>query len=249
MPPSPTTLQALATDLPQADGYLIDLDGTLLSGTLLLPGALPLLARLRGRFVILSNDSEHVPEQLVESLGRAGLSIAAEDIVLSGVVAVESIAARFPGARTLLLGSSALRDLARRLGLRLEAEEPEIVLIARDREFSFDRLAAAAKAVRRGARLILACPDTAHPGPDGEPVPEVGALAAALFACVGNVPHEVIGKPEPTLFKIGCDRLGIAPGRCMMIGDNPLTDGAGAVRAGIGFCQIVGYGHEIVLAN
>jgi HAD superfamily hydrolase (TIGR01549 family) len=66
----------------------------------------------------------------------------------------------------------------------------------------------------------------------------VGALAAALFACVGDIPHEVIGKPEPTLFAIGCARLGIPAAQCIMIGDNPLTDGSGASRAGMRFLQV-----------
>jgi ribonucleotide monophosphatase NagD (HAD superfamily) len=148
----------------------------------------------------------------------------------------------------MLLGSPALRVIASRHGLQLDSDRPDIVLLARDRSFSFDKLAAAAKAVQRGARVVLACPDLSHPGPDGEPVPEVGALAAALFACVGEVPHEVVGKPEPTLFKIGCQRLGIEAAQCVMIGDNPLTDGAGAVRAGIPFFQVAGIGSNVPLA-
>lgn len=243
------TLGALAFDPPAADGYLIDLDGTLLSGSTMLPGAREFLSRLPGPFVILSNDSEHVPRQLATLFRKRGIAIHPRNIVLCGVVAVEAIAARFPGARVMLLGSPALRIVALRLGLLLDTERPDIVLFARDRTFSFDKLAAAAKAVRRGAQLLLACPDTSHPGPEGEPVPEVGALAAALFACIGEVPHEVIGKPEPTLFKIGCERLGIAPAQCMMIGDNPLTDGIGAARAGIPFCQVAGIGGDLVFAD
>jgi ribonucleotide monophosphatase NagD (HAD superfamily) len=80
-------------------------------------------------------------------------------------------------------------------------------------------------------------------------VPEVGALAAALFACIGPVPYEVIGKPEPTLFAIGCERLGIPAERCIMIGDNPLTDGAGATRAGIAFCQVAGVHPDVELTS
>ncbi len=234
------TLQMLVSDPPKADGYLIDLDGTLLSGASLLPGAVSFLSQLRAPFVILSNDSEHVPQQIAAIFRKSGLPLGRRDVVLSGAVAVEIIAARSPGARMMLLGSPALAVLAQKLGLRLDTAHPDIVLVARDRSFSFAKLAAAAKAVQRGAHVVLACPDTSHPGPNGEPVPEVGALAAALFACVGPVPHEVIGKPEPTLFRIGCERLGIAPAQCLMIGDNPLTDGAGASRAGIGFCQVAG---------
>ena len=242
------TLQLLAAEPPEADGYLIDLDGTLISGSALLAGAVDLLSSLRKPYVILSNDSEHVPQFIAGMFRKNGLPIGRRDVILAGAVAIETIAERSPGASVLLLASPALAILAQKHGLRLHTSNPEIVLVARDRTFTFDKLAAAAAAVRRGARVVLACPDTSHPGPNGDPVPEVGALAAALFACVGPIPYEVIGKPEATMFRIGCERLGIAPARCLMIGDNPMTDGLGASRAGIAFCQIAGT-TEITLAN
>jgi HAD superfamily hydrolase (TIGR01450 family) len=234
------TLQLLAQDPPPADGYLIDLDGTLISGSSMVAGAVELLSVLHKPFVILSNDSEHAPQFIASLFRKCGLPLGRRDVVLAGAVAVETIAARSPGASVMLLGSPALAILAQKLGLQLHMSNPDIVLVARDRTFSFDKLAAAAAAVRHGAQVVLACPDTSHPGPNGDPVPEVGALAAALFACVGPTPYEVIGKPEALMFKIGCDRLGVAPARCLMIGDNPLTDGVGASRAGIAFCQVAG---------
>lgn len=243
------TLSTLAAESSRAEGYLLDLDGTLISGDTLLPGARDFLSSLRQPFVILSNDSEHVPEQIVEIFRGEGIAVNANQVVLAGVIALEGIARRTPGARVMLLASPALCDLALKLGLRLSTEQPEVVLLARDRSFDFDKLTSAARAVQQGAKLVLACPDTTHPGPTGELVPEVGALAAAIFACVGNIEHEVVGKPELSLFNIGCDRLGLAPAQCLMIGDNQLTDGVGATRAGIAFRQIDGIGQEIVVAN
>jgi HAD superfamily hydrolase (TIGR01450 family) len=233
--PSPDTLASHASAV---EGYLVDLDGTLLSGSSLLPGALAFLVSLPAPFVVLSNDSEHTPEQIASIFRGNGIPLAERDIVLAGIVAVEIIARRSPGARVMMIASPALSVHGESLGLRVNSSEPEIVLIARDRAFSFDKLAAAARAVSRGASVILACPDFFHPGPDGAPIPEAGALAAALFACVGPVPYEVIGKPEPTLFQIGAERLGMNPRQCMMIGDNLLTDGAGASRAGIAFFHV-----------
>jgi HAD superfamily hydrolase (TIGR01493 family) len=39
-------------------------------------------------------------------------------------------------------------------------------------------------------------------------------------------------KPDPQVFRTACGRLGADPGRTVMVGDNPLTDG-GAVAAGL----------------
>lgn len=221
-----------------ARGYLVDLDGTLVSGGKLLPGADTLLDALDDRFVIVSNDSEHTPAQLERQFTRWGLAIPTDRILLAGTSALDIIATETPKARIMILGSVSLQSYARKTGLRPDWECPDAVLVARDRRFSFKRLYAAVNAVRTGATLYLACPDVTHPGPNGQLVPEVGALAAAILACVGDIKPCVIGKPESVLFETGCLRLGISPREALMIGDNALTDGAGAARAGMGFIQV-----------
>lgn len=226
-------------DLLPARGYLIDLDGTLMSGRQLLPGARELLTRLENRFVIVSNDSEHTPQQLVGRFASLGIFLEVGQVVLAGTCALETISADHPRARVMVLGSTPLRTYARRLGLRVDEPEYDVVLVARDRRFSYGRLAAAAAAIAGGAKLYVACPDLTHPGSNGQPVPEAGALAAALLACTGPVNHTVIGKPEPALFRLGCKRLGIEPAEGVMIGDNPLTDGVGAAALGLAFWQVV----------
>lgn len=221
-----------------AAGYLIDLDGTLISGRQALPDALWLLEQVAGRFMLVSNDAEHTPEQLSRMLRPLGLAIRPERIVLAGMTAVDTIATDYPGASVMLLGSSSLRAYARRRGLWLDGPKTDVVLVMRDRKFSYAKLAAAADAVHRGARLVAACPDTSHPGPLGQPVPETGALAAAILSVAGPAPMRVIGKPEPILFEAACARLGIAPRDAVMVGDNPATDGQGASRLGMTFWQV-----------
>lgn len=219
-------------------GYLVDLDGTLISGGALLPGAESLLEHLNDQFVIVSNDSENTPAQLEKQFKLWGLTIPADRILLAGTSAVDVIASQNPNARIMILGSVALHRYARKSGLNIDQDRPDVVLVARDRRLSFKSLYAAVNAVRAGATLTIACPDVTHPGPDGKLVPEAGALAAAILACVDNVVPQVIGKPEPALFHLGCARLGINASEAVMIGDNRLTDGEGATRAGMGYAQV-----------
>ena len=221
-----------------ADGYLIDLDGTLIAGRNLLPDAQWLLEQVRGRFVIVSNNAEHTSGQLARALRGMGLDVDKEQLLLAGTAAIDTMAEEYPGAAVLLLGSASLRTYARRKGLRLDAPRPDLVLVARDRHFSYARLAAAAEALSDGARFFVAAPDRNHPGANGKPVPETGALAAAILSCVGPIPHRVIGKPEPALFEMGCARLGVSARRALMIGDNPETDGLGSQRIGMRFLRV-----------
>ena len=221
-----------------ARGYLIDLDGTLISGRTALPDAHWLLEQVRDRFVVVSNNAEHTPAQLSRMLRTIGLPIAEREIVLAGTTAIDIIATELPGSSVLLLGSPALRNYARKKGLKLDLARPDLVLVTRDRHFSYAKLAAAAEALSDGARLFVAAPDHSHPGINGKPVPETGALAAAILACAGPRDYTVIGKPERALFEMGCERLGLAPSDVVMIGDNPQTDGLGARRIGMAFWRI-----------
>jgi len=219
-------------------GFLIDLDGTLTAGHELLPGARSLLAAVEGRFAIVSNDSEHTPDQLARRFREWRLSVPTERIVLAGVAALETAARDHAGGRLMLLGSPALRRMARNMGFELVEQDADVLIIARDRRFTYGKLTAAVRAVRDGAEVLVACPDLSHPGPDGYPVPEAGALAAALFAVTGPVPHRVIGKPQPALFENASRRVGVPAGQCVVIGDNPVTDGAGAAGLGVPFWQV-----------
>jgi len=231
-------LPALLAD---AAGYLIDLDGTLISGRTTLPDAHWLLERVADRFMLVSNNSEHTPLQLSRHLRQVGLAIPPERIVLAGTAAIEQIARTAPGARVLLLGSLSLATFARHLGLfPVHEAEADIVLVTRDRHFNYAKLAMAAEALHLGARLVVACPDLSHPGPRRQPVPEAGALAAAVIAAGAVTRYDVVGKPEPLLFEIACRRLGIRPADGMMVGDNADTDGAGARRLGMQFLLVRG---------
>ncbi|MCC6532448.1 MAG: HAD-IIA family hydrolase [Burkholderiales bacterium] len=228
-----------AADLPASiEACVIDLDGTLTVGEGLTRGAAELLAATRGAFVVLSNNSSHSPAGLADELARLGLRVAAERIVLAGAETVRLLAAEQPGARVMLIASPVLERLATHAGLVSIDEQPDFVVLARDERFSYERLARAANALRRGAQLIAANADLTHPGPDGTIVPETGALFAALRACCPDIACRVIGKPEPCLFMQALRILGTRPERTLVIGDNPATDGLGAKRSGMPFLRV-----------
>lgn len=44
-------------------------------------------------------------------------------------------------------------------------------------------------------------------------------------------------KPDPAIFRLACDELGVAAATCVMVGDNPVNDG-GSTAAGIRFVEV-----------
>lgn len=223
------------------DGVLFDLDGTLVSGGKVLPWAHGLIEKSGGRFAIVTNDAEHTPAQIAALLQTLGILVPEDRIVAAGMEAIRQVARDMPGARLSIAASRSLQDYATSLGLDLTDVEPDVVLIGRDRAFSYDKIRTLSNAVLAGARLVVCNPDKTHPAADGSVVPETGALAASVLACTGPVPHHVIGKPQPGLFLSGMTLIGSTPTRTLMVGDNPETDGKGAENLGIRFIH-VGHG-------
>ena len=214
-----------------ARGIFLDWDGCLAIGDKIVPSTRDLVARCADRVVIISNNSTHLPEDFARILARGGLTIAPRRIVLAGTEAVRHLAVnRGP---IMMYGSARMKAYALSLGLQLERESADTVLLMRDVLFNYAKLLRATNALHRGARLVVANADRTHPGPGNRLIPETGALLAAVRACVPHATTEIIGKPSPLLFMMACEILGITPCEAVMIGDNPETDGDGAIACGI----------------
>ena len=224
----------------RAVAIFLDWDGCVMIGNRLIPAARTLLERHADRIVILSNNSTHLAADFSRTLQRADIALPPERIILAGVEAVR-LAGEAKGARTLLLGSARLEGYARQTGLTLVRDAPDQILLTRDTRFTYAKLCRSIDALRGGAELIVANGDLTHPGPDGRIVPETGALLAALRACVPDTALRLVGKPGPSLFARACEVAGVPPHEAIMIGDNPATDGLGAIDYGI-FPILIGPG-------
>ncbi|UCE32166.1 MAG: HAD hydrolase-like protein [Burkholderiales bacterium] len=216
-----------------AQAVMADLDGCLAADNQPLPGAAEFVARVGARLVVASNNSTHTATELAALLASRGLSIAPRQFVLAGELAVGEVARQWPEARLMLLGSPAMRDAARAAGLRLVSGEPDVVLVARALQATVADLQDAVAALHHGARLVVANPDLSHPGENGLPRIETGALLTLLRAVLPGLPAQVVGKPEPTMFRAALAMTGADAGRAVMLGDNPTTDVAGARRIGM----------------
>jgi 4-nitrophenyl phosphatase len=105
------------------------------------------------------------------------------------------------------------------------------VVAGMDRQLTYDRLAAAARSLRLGARLLATNDDATYPTPAG-PVPGAGAIVGAL-AGVGYRPEVTLGKPNESAFEEALRVLGVPPAGVVVVGDRVETDIAGAIRSGL----------------
>lgn len=229
-------------------GLLCDLDGCLIRGGRPLPGARLLAARAADRLIIVSNNSTDTPGTLAPKLARIGLPVPAERIALAGAAAVEQLAQAARGAPVAVYGTPAIAGYAVSLGLVLEDDRPDFVLLTRDTRFSYARLNRLVRQIDSGAELIVSNLDLSHPGAAGARVIETGVLLETVKAGVPNLRYRAVGKPEAILYQVAMSRISAAAEDMLAIGDNPATDGEGARRMGID-CVLVGPSAEAHFAD
>lgn len=230
--------QFLAGDGADRAAVLADLDGCLISGAAVLPDVPELFARSGERLWVVSNNSTDTAETLARRIAAMGLGIAPARILLAGEETLRRVAQGHPRARVALYASPALRRLAARLGLIEDRATPELAILARDLAFSFADLTEVMYHAARGVPVVATNPDTSHPDVEGYPVPETGALLAALRAALPGLAIPVLGKPEPDLVRLALARAGVPADSAVFLGDTPETDGIAAKRAGIDFVLI-----------
>jgi 4-nitrophenyl phosphatase len=107
-----------------------------------------------------------------------------------------------------------------------------VVAVGNDFDLSYARLAAAARAVAAGAALVTPNVDARLPVEGGDFLPGCGAIVEAVAVAGGRRP-EIVGKPEPTLFRVALSRLGTDPGDTVMVGDSLESDIQGGRGVGM----------------
>lgn len=215
--------------------FAVDLDGVVWRGDELLEGGVAGLRAILAAgkpFLLLTNNGSYEPTSVVARLAVAGLSVRLEQILSSTIVARNWITENgFTGKAAFVLGNEnvvmQLADLVEVLEVR-RGTHVDMVLTGRYTGLSYDRLAAAADALREGAAFIALNNDPIMPVEDGF-VPGTGAIVSALRAASGRVPV-VLGKPEPPMMEQAGRLLG-GEG-ILMIGDRPQSDIEGARRMG-----------------
>lgn len=234
---------------PRVRLVIFDLDGVIYRGSDPVPGSPELVAWLHAsgtavRFA--TNNSMVTRAGYVERLGAMGIPTTVEEIVTSTFATVEHLRRHAPEVRSVLaIGADGMHEELTMAGLEVvmaDAAEPptdpggplsrhfDAVVVGLDPHVDYARLAIAMSAVAGGARLIATNADARYPMPAGF-LPGAGSIVAALATATGATP-EVIGKPAPAMFRAILEASGIPAAECVVVGDNPDADVAGAHRAG-----------------
>ena len=216
--------------------YLLDMDGVILRGTKLIPGAADFIQHLRSQgipFLILTNNSLYTPRDLQMRLSYMGLEVPSEAIFTSALATAQFLHAQRPSGRAYAIGESGLTTALHDIGYVLTDQEPEYVVLGETTTYSFERITRAIRFVSAGARFIATNPDVNGPG-DGGIVPGTGSVAALISAATGVKPYYV-GKPNPLMMRTALRALSAHAHSedSVMIGDRMDTDIVAGLESGL----------------
>ena len=213
--------------------FALDLDGVVWLVDQPIPGAAEAVGRLRSAgeaVVFVTNNSSQPVGEVEAKLALHGIA-ASGDVITSAMAVVTLIE---PGERVLVCaGPGVVEQLEARRAVPVRDGDADAVVVGFHRDFDYERLRIAARAVRRGARLLATNADSSYPTPDG-PIPGGGAILAAVATATGVAPV-VAGKPHPPMADLVRGRLGPSG---VMVGDRADTDGEFAVALGYRFALV-----------
>src|SRR5256714_15616750 len=121
--------------------YLMDMDGVLLRGTTLIPGAIEFVQRLRIEgipFLILTNNSQYTPRDLQVRLAYMGLDVPPDAIFTSALATAQFLHSQRPGGRAFAIGESGLTTALHDIGYILTDQQPEHEVLGETTTYSFE---------------------------------------------------------------------------------------------------------------
>ncbi len=214
--------------------YLIDMDGVLVRGAALIPGADTFVLRLRAQeipFLVFTNNSLYTPRDLQARLATLGLHVPAECIFTSALATAQFLDGQRPGGSAYAIGESGLTTALHDIGYILTDQQPEYVVLGETTTYSFERITRAIRFVMAGARFIATNPDVMGPG-EGGIVPGTGAVAELISAATGVRPY-FVGKPNPLMMRMALRQLGAHSEDSAIIGDRMDTDMVAGTESGL----------------
>jgi len=209
--------------------FIFDLDGCIYRGNVPIPGAADTIAHLRKlgkKILFLTNNATRTPEQYVEKLRGMKIDADVDDVLTSATATAIFLSKKYGKVTVFPVGGRGLVQELEKIGHRIvnahKIKEADFVVVCLDPEFTYEKLDLACQAIFSGAKLVATNIDPTIPV-EGGFRPGAGAIVAAVSAATGAKP-EIVGKPFKHIIEIALDRLGIAAGETVFVGDRLDTD-------------------------
>lgn len=214
--------------------FLLDMDGVLVRGQTIIPGAPEFVEKLvetETPFLILTNNPMYTQRDLKHRLGAMGLHVPDNRLYTSAMATARFLASQRPKGTAYAIGESGLTSALHDIGYVLTSINPDYVILGETNTYNFESISHAIRLIMNGARFIATNPDTSGPSEKGI-TPACGAMAALIEAVTG-VKAYFIGKPNPLMMRSALNFLGVHSEDAIMVGDRMDTDIVAGIEAGM----------------
>ncbi|MBR2988897.1 MAG: HAD family hydrolase, partial [Clostridia bacterium] len=126
----------------QVKCFLLDMDGTIYLDNEVIDGAIDAVNRMRkkGKVIFLTNNSSRSKDAYVERLGKLGFNATDDEVFTSGNATAEYLNTFYKNKKIFLFGTESLANEFREAGITLTDERPDLIVLAFDITFDYDRL-------------------------------------------------------------------------------------------------------------
>ncbi|MBM3122484.1 MAG: HAD family hydrolase [Chloroflexi bacterium] len=210
------------------------MDGVLVAGTHLIPGAAGFLQRLKARgskYLVLTNNPMYTPGDLSHRLGSLGLDVPPDIIFTSAIATARFLRSQRPNGTAFVIGESGLTEAIHNVGYVITDLNPDYVVLGETLSYDIKLVTKAVRLIALGARFVATNPDPSGPTESGL-VPACGAMAALIERATGVSPF-FVGKPNPLMIRTALNHLGLHSENTTMVGDRMDTDIVAGVEAGL----------------
>jgi len=219
--------------------FFFDLDGTIYLENIIFKGVVELLDLLKknNKFIFfLSNNSSKSTSDYLKKFEQLGLNITEKNLILSQHPTI-SYLKKNNFKKIFLLGTTSLKNEFKSEGFLLTEENPEILVLAFDKELTYERLEKAAYLLQDGIPYIATHLDDRCPTRRGY-IPDAGGIAALLYKATNRMPR-VFGKPNKEMLLFKLEELKISPMNAIIFGDRLYTDVLMGINAGVTTCCVL----------
>jgi NagD protein len=215
--------------------FIIDMDGVLIEGKTIIPGAdlfINKLIKQKRNFLVLTNNPVYTPRDLAHRLQEIGLQIDENQIFTSALATAAFLQRQRPNGKAYVLGESGLTQAIHDIGYIITDINPDYVVLGETMAYNFEMIKKAIRLIHdKGARFIATNPDSSGPS-EGGLVPACGAMAALIEKASGVAPF-FVGKPNSLMMRMALNHLNVHSENTIMVGDRMDTDMVAGVTSGM----------------
>ena len=214
--------------------FITDMDGVLVKGKALIPGADAFLRGLEetGReYLVLTNNSLYTQRDLSHRLRQLGLEIPPERIFTSAMATAAFLQSQRPDGTAFVVGETGLTQAIHDVGYVITDIDPSYVVLGENDAYHFENLTKAVRLIEAGAQFIATNPDVSGP-PEAGTSPGCGALAALIEKATGKAPF-FVGMPNPLMMRSALNYLDVHSEDTVLVGDRMETDIVAGVESGM----------------